>query len=52
MAKAIDLTGQNFGDLIVLERDFEIQKSILQKDKHGGNVNAMLAEKKKVCEHL
>ena len=26
MAKAIDLTGQNFGELTVLERDFEIQK--------------------------
>lgn len=26
MAKAIDLTGKNFGELIVLERDFEIQK--------------------------
>lgn len=26
MAKAIDLTGQQFGELIVLERDFEIQK--------------------------
>ena len=26
MAKAIDLTGKKFGELIVLERDFEIQK--------------------------
>ena len=26
MAKAIDLTGLQFGKLIVLERDFEIQK--------------------------
>ena len=26
MAKAIDLTGKKFGELTVLERDFEIQK--------------------------
>ena len=26
MAKAIDLTKQYFGDLLVLERDFEAQK--------------------------
>ena len=26
MAKAIDLTGQDFGDLHVIERDYEAQK--------------------------